>query len=92
MQLGSLPLAGLGLAVVLGLIVLAGRLARMTGLSARLGGSIRPGGRLAALETLALDGRRRVLLLRCDDRAFLVLTGGPQDVFLGWVPPPAPGA
>ncbi|MDE2583530.1 MAG: flagellar biosynthetic protein FliO [Rhodospirillales bacterium] len=92
-----LPLlsAALALAAVLGLILLAAALARRSGIAARFGG--RGGGRrhdpaLAnrlVLETsLALDPRRRVHLLRCADRHVLLLTGGPQDVLLGWLPPP----
>jgi flagellar protein FliO/FliZ len=38
-------------------------------------------------EVLALDARRRVIILRCDGREVLLLTGGPQDVCLGWLPP-----
>jgi flagellar protein FliO/FliZ len=89
MQIGSLLLALLGLGVVLGLVVLSGRAARAMGLPRRLGHS--GGGRLAAVQALALDSRRRLHLLRCDDRHFLVLTGGGQDVFIGWVEAPASG-
>ena len=86
MPFGSLPFAALGLLAVLGLIVLAGRLARGVGLPARLG---QGGGRLAPVQSLALDARRRLVLLRCDQRHLLLLTGGPQDLFLGWVEPSA---
>jgi flagellar protein FliO/FliZ len=38
-------------------------------------------------EVLALDARRRLIILRCDGREILLLTGGPQDLCLGWIPP-----
>ncbi|MDN3567341.1 flagellar biosynthetic protein FliO [Paeniroseomonas aquatica] len=50
----------------------------------------RAGRRLALQEVLAVDTRRRLLLLRCDGREVLVLTGGGQDVVLGWLAEGAP--
>lgn len=32
--------------------------------------------------------RRRVIVLRYGEHRLAVLTGGPQDVSLGWLPPP----
>ena len=72
-------------ALVLGLILLAQRAARLGGLVPRATG----GGRLALVETVALDPRRRLMLVRCDGRHVLVMTGGAQDVVVGWVEPPA---
>ena len=45
-----------------------------------------PSGRLAITDALALDPRRRLLLVRADDRQVLILLGGPQDVVIGWLP------
>ncbi len=73
------------LALVLGLALLAGRAARRLGLAAPQPGA----GRLALVQALPLDSRRRVHLLRCDGRHLLVLTGGGGDVMLGWVEAPA---
>ena len=42
-------------------------------------------GRLALVHALALDPRRRLHLVRCDDRHVLLLTGGAQDVVVGWL-------
>lgn len=39
---------------------------------------------LAVLESLALDQRRRLSLIRCGARTGVILTGGGTDVFLGW--------
>ncbi len=68
------------LAAVLCLIVLSGRLAR--NVVAR-----RPqaGRRLAIRESIALDPRRRLIVITCDGRDAALLTGGPTDVFLGWL-------
>ena len=70
------------LLAVLGLIVLAGRLARMTGVS-------RPGAgrRLAVQDTLVLDRTRRLSIVRCDGRDVLLLTGDGGNTVVGWLPP-----
>jgi flagellar protein FliO/FliZ len=72
---------------VLAVVVLAGGLIRRVG--PRLGlalPGVTPAGRgprrLALLEVLPVDPRRRLLLLRCDGREILLLTGGPQDLLL----------
>ncbi|MBK1661981.1 hypothetical protein CKO45_27700 [Paracraurococcus ruber] len=59
-------------------------------LRARRGGPGAPGRRLAVAEALALDPRRRLLLVRCDDRELLLLTGGGQDAVIGWLPGKTP--
>ncbi len=69
------------LAVVLGLVWLASRAARWGGLAPRASG-VR---RLAVQDALALDARRRLTLVRCDDRSVLLLTGGAQDLVVGWL-------
>ena len=82
MQPNSLFLAFFALAVVLGLIWLAQLLAR-----GRLAGLLpKGGGRLATVQSLALDSRRRLHLVACDGRQVLLLTGGGQDVVVGWLP------
>lgn len=73
--------AAAALAGVIALILLAGRLARRAGLAPRQGS-----GRLRIEESIALDARRRLLLVRCDGRALLLLTGGAQDQVVGWLP------
>ena len=91
----SLITAVLALAAVLALIGIAAAAARRSGVAVRLG-TRRGGGastsRLTLEASLALDPRRRLHLLRCADRDVLLLTGGPQDLLLGWLPPPAPPA
>ncbi|MBW6397299.1 flagellar biosynthetic protein FliO [Roseomonas sp. HJA6] len=68
------------LAAVIALILLVGRLARRAGLAPQ------SGARLRVEETVALDTRRRLVLVRCDGRSLLLLTGGTQDQVVGWLP------
>ncbi|MEI7711511.1 MAG: hypothetical protein WCI94_08760 [Rhodospirillales bacterium] len=77
--LSSLLTAAAALAAVLGLILLAARFVRMHGVP-RVGS-----GRLEARDVLALDAGRRLHLVRCDGRDVLLLTGGAQDVVVGWL-------
>jgi flagellar biogenesis protein FliO len=70
------------LAAVLVLVWLASRAARWGGLAPRRAG----GRRLEVQDALALDARRRLTLVRCDDRTVLLLTGGAQDLVVGWRP------
>ncbi|MDB5371629.1 MAG: hypothetical protein JWP04_271 [Belnapia sp.] len=83
-EIGQWMQAAGALAAVLLLILLAARALRIGGMKPR------EGRRLAVQEVLALDPRRRLLLLRCDSREMLVLTGAGQDTVLGWVPAEQP--
>jgi flagellar protein FliO/FliZ len=74
------------LALVLGLAGLLAHLARRSGLAQRQAG----GGRLAVQSSLALDARRRLLLLRIDGRECAVLTAPGGDTLLGWLPEQQP--
>lgn len=46
----------------------------------------RPGGRLGVRAVCAVDPRRRLVLIACDGREALLLTGPAGDQFLGWLP------
>jgi flagellar protein FliO/FliZ len=70
------------LAAVLTLVWLATKAARWGGLAPRVAG----GRRLMVQDALALDARRRLTLVRCDGRTVLLLTGGAQDLVVGWMP------
>ena len=70
------------LAAVLALVLLSGRVA-----SALLARRPQAGRRLALREALSLDPRRRLLLVSCDGRDALLLTGGPTDLVVGWLSP-----
>jgi flagellar protein FliO/FliZ len=79
----SLLTAVAALAVVLALVWLGARAARLTGLAPRPTGA-----RILALQdAMALDSRRRLLVVRCGARDVVLLTGGGQDVVVGWLPP-----
>ena len=82
----SIVTAVAALAAVLLLILLTGRLAKMTRFA-------RPRGagpsRLTLQDSLALDPRRRLLLVQCDGRSVLLLTG-PTDQVVGWLPDARP--
>ena len=67
-------------AAVLLIILLLARALRRFGISAAPRGDGTR--RLVVEEVLPIDGRRRVLLLRCEGRRLLLVTGGPQDVLL----------
>ena len=81
-SLVSLLTALAALVFVVCLIWLAGRALRLT----RLASGATTGRRLSITDSLALGPRRRLLLIRCDGKDLLLLTGGAQDVMLGWVP------
>ncbi|MBV9250062.1 MAG: flagellar biosynthetic protein FliO [Acetobacteraceae bacterium] len=81
-SLPSFVTAIAALSLVLALIWVGARLARAGGFAARFGG----GRELAVLETVSLDSRRRVHLVRCGQRRVLLLTGGGSDVVAGWLP------
>ena len=76
----SLLTAAVALVAVLALIWLAGRAARFGGLARRP----TSGRHLSVQDVIALDARRRLYLIECQDRQVLLLTGGGQDVVVGW--------
>ncbi len=43
---------------------------------------------LVLRESIALDPRRRVHLVQCGQRQVILLTGGGQDVVIGWMQDP----
>lgn len=78
----SLLTALAALVLVLALVWLAARAARWGGL-ARAGGSRR----LRLVEALPIDPRRRLVLVACDGREMLLLSGPAGDLALGWLAP-----
>lgn len=63
-----------GLVTVIGMIGLAALAARKLGLASASGGFVRKR-RLSVTETLALDARRRVAIIKCDDAEHLIILG-----------------
>ena len=72
------------LAAVLGVIMLAGRGARLMRLA-----QPETSRRMALKQSLALDRTRRLLLVSCDGRDLLLLTGGNAEQVVAWLPPAA---
>jgi flagellar protein FliO/FliZ len=87
MSLSSLLPAILALGGIVALLLLVPRV--LLRLRPRLAPAYRGGSAMAVEQVLALDMRRRVLLVRCGDRRVLLLTGGAQDLVLGWLDAPA---
>jgi len=82
----TLMTAVAALAGVLALVWLGARAARLTGLAPRpVGPRI-----LTLQDAIALDSRRRLLVVRCGTRDVVLLTGGGQDVVVGWLNQPSP--
>lgn len=48
----------------------------------------RPERLLVLRESIALDPRRRIHLVQCGQRQVVLLTGGGQDVVIGWMQDP----
>jgi flagellar protein FliO/FliZ len=48
----------------------------------------RSGRTLVLRESIAIDPRRRVHLVQCGQRQVILLTGGGQDVVVGWIQDP----
>ena len=78
----SLTRVFISLLFVLGLIGLFAALAKRFGLPQKLAGSARAGTRLAIVETLLLDAKRRLVLIRRDGTLHLLLLGGGSDVVI----------
>ena len=82
----TVAMAGAALAAVLGLVVLAGRGARMLRLAQPTAGR-----RLVLGEVLALDRTRRLQLVSCDGRELLLLIGSSSEQVVSWLPPASSG-
>ena len=80
----TVALAGAALAAVLGMVVLAGRGARVLRLARPASGR-----RLVLGEALALDRTRRLQLVSCDGRELLLLIGSSSEQVVSWLPPAA---
>ena len=87
MTLSNIAVATGALAFVIALLAIAHRLATRFKLAQRIIGKPDDIKALVVEHSLALDARRRLLLIRCEGRQLLLLTGGPQDVLVGWLGP-----
>jgi flagellar protein FliO/FliZ len=85
-SLSTLLTAAVALLGIVGLILLIGRVLRHTSF-------VRPksaGSQLVLSDTIALDARRRLHLVRHGERSVLLLTGGETDLVVGWLDAPKP--
>nr|WP_294546278.1 flagellar biosynthetic protein FliO [uncultured Rhodopila sp.] len=74
-------LMGVALIAILALIGLSARVLQPGGWRPASG----TGRTLVVRETIALDPRRRLHLVQCADRQVILLTGGGQDLVVGWI-------
>jgi flagellar protein FliO/FliZ len=75
------------LLAVLALIAGAARLIRSSPWPRPVRTGARSGRVLAVRESVALDTKRRLHLVQCGERQVVLLTGGTQDVVVGWTEP-----
>ncbi len=73
--------------VLIGVIALIGAAAKLYGF-AGWRPRPRPGRTLVLRESIALDPRRRIHLVQCGQRQVVLLTGGGQDLVIGWMQDP----
>ena len=73
---------GLALLFVLGLIGLCAWGAKRLGMTPRVSAGAGRAKRLSIVEVTAVDAKRRLVLVRRDDREHLVLLGATQDVVI----------
>lgn len=80
MTLPSLISASASLAGIVLVLLLAGHLARRTRF-----GRLPASGRMQVADKLAIDPKRRLVMVTCDGHTLVLLTGG-QDIVVGWLP------
>jgi flagellar protein FliO/FliZ len=73
--------------VLIGVIALIGAAAKLFQFSGWRA-QPRSGRTLILRESIALDPRRRIHLVQCGQRQVVLLTGGGQDVVVGWMQDP----
>lgn len=79
----------LAISVVAGLMALLGLVLKYISIKGlKLPGIVQPSGRLQIVESLALDMKRRLVIIRCDDREHLLLLGTNQDIVVESRPAP----
>lgn len=70
-----------GLTAVIGMIGIAAYAAKKAGLATASGGFVRKR-RLRVVESLALDGRRRLAIIKCDDAEHLIVLGANNETVI----------
>ena len=72
----------LALLFVIGLIFICAAVIKKTGLDKRLSGNISGARRLSIVETMYLDPKRRVVIVKCDTKEHVLLLGGTSDLLI----------
>jgi flagellar protein FliO/FliZ len=83
---GIVPLLSASAALLAVLALIAGG-ARLLRARSWLGQPRSGTGRLTLRESMALDPKRRLHLVQCGSRQVVLLTGGAQDLVVGWIEP-----
>ena len=78
MELADYTRFVLALAFVIGMIWFVAYVLKRTGMDKRLRGVTGQQGRLAVVDVLYLDPKRKITILRADDREYLLLIAGEQ--------------
>ncbi len=78
MELADYTRFVLALAFVIGMIWFVAYVLKRTGVDKRLRGVTGQQGRLAVVDVLYLDPKRKITILRADDREYLLLIAGEQ--------------
>ncbi len=79
----------IALAAVIGMIWLVGYLLKRSGLDKRLRGVTGNNGRLAVLDVLYLDPKRKLTIVRADAREYLILISGDHAQLIDTIKAPA---
>lgn len=74
--------AMLALAFVVGLIFLFAAVVRKTGLDKKLSGNTTGNKRLSIVETMYLDPKRRLVIVKCDSKEHILLLGISNDLLI----------
>jgi flagellar protein FliO/FliZ len=74
--------AVLALAFVIGLIFLLATVVKRTGLDKKLAGNTTGTKRLSIIETMYLDPKRRLVIVKCDSKEHVLLLGMSNDLLI----------
>ncbi len=85
MHPGPIPTVLVSLTLVIVLVLASRHVLQWPAFVRIAAGPARPK-RLAIRSVLALDPKRRLVLVSCDNRTGILLTGPHGDTFLGWQP------
>lgn len=82
MEYGEIGRSAFALFFVIGLLFGIAYLAKRFNLQKKLQGLAKEGRRIQLIESFYLDARNRILLVRCDQKEYVVLIGAAQPLLL----------